>query len=131
MDEWLLFRIITGQAGEMIPVCRLSSPIQAALGAHTGAVWLSPETCRKTEVKHHHPQLELYRRAPAIIESGTAYRLDERRLLFTHEFSSEAGKYYRAVVKRTIDCREVYLVSVSRMRSKQMLDVRATLTAVG
>jgi hypothetical protein len=131
MDEDELFRVITGQSNHVIRVCRLPVEQQRALGADTPVVWLSPETCRKTEVKHHHPQLELYRKAPLILEFGKVFRIDERHLLFVHEFTAHPDKPYRAVVKRTIEGNEIYLVSVSRMRPKQMRRVLLTYSEMG
>jgi hypothetical protein len=76
----------------------------------------------KQESKHKHPDIELYRRAPVIIEHGFVRIEPPRHAIYILHEETEKRRSYKAVVKATRDGRELFLVSLHRV---DRTDVRA------
>ncbi len=85
-------------------------------------VRLSDETARKQAEKHSDVKLEDYARIQDVIDQGLVVRQGERTLVFVAE--TEAGQWWRLVVKRTADGRETYLVAFHRIKPNQ---IRSTM----
>ncbi len=85
-------------------------------------VRLSDETARKQAEKHSDVKLEDYARIQDVIDRGLVVRQGERTLVFVAE--TEAGQWWRLVVKRTADGRETYLVAFHRIKPNQ---IRSTM----
>jgi hypothetical protein len=123
MDDEELLALLTGQKRGVIQVCSIRANLARLIGSTTTAVWLSDDTVRKQESKHHHPDLALYRLAPTIILNGYARIQPKYHLAFIWHHTTNKLRSYRAMVKATMDGREMYLVSIHRQNRG---DVRAT-----
>jgi hypothetical protein len=118
-----LLALLTGERQGVIHVCSIRADLARLVGATTTAVWLSDYTVRKQEIRHHHPDLVLYRLAPTIIREGFIRVQPKYHLVFIWHHETDKLRSYRATVKATRDGREMYLASVHRL---DPTDVRAT-----
>ena len=99
-------------------VARLDNGLLAALGGKSPLVRLSRETARKQAERHPDVTPNDYARIQGVIDQGLVVRQGERTLVLVAE--TEAGKWWRLVVKRTADGRETYLVAFHRIKPNQV-----------
>ena len=103
-------------------VARLDDRLLAVLGGQSPIVLLSGETARKQAEKHPDITPDDYARIQDVVDRGLVVRQGEPTLVFVAE--TEAGKWWRLVIKRTVDGRETYLVAFHRIKPNQ---VRSTM----
>ena len=89
----------------------------AALGGQSKQVLLSPETATKQAERHPDIRPGDYALVQRLLDCGDAIREGERTLVFAA--TGRGGKYWRAVIKRTADGRETYLVTFHRIKQSQ------------
>ena len=99
-------------------VARLDDSLVAALGGKSSTVLLSDETARKQAEKHPDIMPGDYAHVQVLVDKGLVVRQGERTLVFAAE--TDAGKWWRLVVKRTADGRETYLVAFHRIKQNQL-----------
>ena len=103
-------------------VARLDGRLLVTLGSRSPFVRLSGETMRKQALKHPYITQDDYARVQDVVDRGLVVRQGEPTLVFVAEI--DAGKWWRLVVKRTADRREIYLVAFYRIKPDQ---VRSTI----
>src|SRR6059058_5220549 len=111
MDEAELLALLHGIREAPIRVCRMNSYFPGKIGAHTNVVLLSRDTVSHMEAKHRQRDLKLYRLAETIINYGTLYEVEARKVIAVwHAPPDEGGKVeiYKAVLKATKNGREIF-----------------------
>lgn len=99
---------------ELVEVAVLDDDALVALAGLLKSVYLSAATAQKQA--EHHPDIrpEDYSHVQRLIHHGMAVLEQNRTMVFAG--SDPAGKFWRAVVKRTADARETYLVTFHRIK---------------
>lgn len=95
----------------------LDDAMLAALGGQSKRVLLSPETAAKQAERHPDVRLDDYALVQRLLGRSEAIREKERTLVFVA--TTDDGKHWRAVVKRTADGRKTYLVTFHRIKQSQ------------
>ena len=85
-----------------------------ALAGLSKSVYLSAATAQKQAERHPDIRPEDYSHVQRLIDHGMAVLEKNRTMVFVG--SDPAGKFWRAVVKRTDDAREAYLVTFHRIK---------------
>jgi len=108
-------RFVEGKISGEFPVAVLAEADKAALGTEAQTVWMSQDSLLKNKGEiptrsKGHPELTLadYRMIPEIIDQGEAYQRNEEKLIYL----LRGETLYRAVLKRTADGGENYLLSL-------------------
>ena len=116
---------------ELIEVAVLDDDALVALAGLSKSVYLSAATAQKQA--EHHPDIrqEDYSHVQRLIDHGMVILEGIRTMVFAG--SDPAGKFWRAVVKRTADARETYLVTFHRIKPNQIAAAlrRGTLIRTG
>ena len=99
-------------------VAKLDALLLAQLGGQSGAVQLSPQTATKQSERHPHVSTRDYARLQSLIDQGMVFLEKTRTLVFVGEL--DEGKWWRAVVKRTANGRETFLVTFHRINPGQV-----------
>ena len=100
----------------------LDDAMLAALGGQSKQVLLSADTEEKQAKRHPDIRRDDYTLVPRLLDRGEAIREGEHTLVFV--MTGHDGKYWRAVVKRTADRRETYLVTFHRIKQSQRKKAR-------
>ena len=103
---------------ELVEVAVLDDDALIALAGLSKSVYLSATTAQKQA--EHHPDIrpEDYSHVQRLIDHGMAVLEKNRTMVFVG--SDPAGKFWRAVVKRTADAREAYPVTFHRIKPNQV-----------
>lgn len=92
----------------IFPIAAIEAELMGSIKAKNAPVYLSDETLLKQRSTHPEITDDVYRMLPAIINEGTVIQIDDQKLAF---FKRD-GKFYKAVLKSTVDGTENYVVSV-------------------
>ena len=99
-------------------VAELYDFLLAQLGGYSRFVHLSRQTAVKQRARHPDVTLGDYGRLQQVINQGAAILEKDRTLVFTAEL--DEGKWWRAVVKRTDDRHQTFLVTFHRIKPNQI-----------
>lgn len=112
-----LFALATGFRGP-IYAGRISRPLQRAMEAHTGAVWLSAYTLGKQLAKHPDITFEHYLQIPLALKYGAAVidKPGSMMLIYRDQYVFQAT--FRLAIQRTGCGNEIYVKSFHTMRRK-------------
>ena len=104
---------------ELVEVAVLDNDALVALAGLSKSVYLSAATAQKQA--EHHPDIrpEDYSLVQRLIDHGMVVLEGNRMMVFVR--SDAAGKFWRAVVKRTADARETYPVTFHRIKPNQVV----------
>ena len=102
------------------PVAVLDERIAEELASAPKIVFLSRETVEKQ--RKHHPELtaEDYREIQGILDNGEYVKQGATKLVFTHY----SWRWFTAVLKKTVDNKEIYLVSFFRSNPRTVRQVK-------
>ena len=116
------FEQFLGNANLPFPVAIISDAHRSMIGGDVRVTKFSRDTLAKQDIRHDDVTNEQYRLLPRIIETGIVEQQDDKRLRYF--WRDAEGKWWRAVVKRTDDGRDLYLVSFHPLNRKggQRLD---------
>ncbi len=103
---------LTGARNADWPVAILTPGILKALGGRSKTVRLSGETAAKQTVRHREYTPEDYARVQRILDEGEVFMEDNGR--FVDGFLEQGGQIWKAVVKRTANGSETYLMTLHR-----------------
>ena len=106
----------------------LDDSLLDALGGHSKSVYLSPETAARQAVRHPDIRAGDYARVQCLVDHAVAI-LEKDRTIVLAKMDDE-GKCWRAVVKRTADGRETYLVTFHRIEPGQIAAAQRRGTVV-
>jgi len=121
VNEQDLLELFEDRFVEPIFVCHIERPLADVLGSLTNTVVLSASTIEKQQQEHPELGIDEYLRLPTILSSGLAYQHQLTRIRFVYH-SSKAGHHgYQAVIKRTEDRRELFVISFHRMRPRKIM----------
>ncbi|CAO3459012.1 hypothetical protein [Azospirillum largimobile] len=110
---------LESEASGIIVVARLPADIQRHLGAKTTRVFLSSET--RDSHKKHRWTPEAFARLQEILDQSEVREDRERHVIVAHH----DAVWWCAVVKVTVDRKEVYLQSLRRSNNDQIANMRA------
>lgn len=116
--SWRVMRILRDGAPGQAPIAMLDPALAQRLGAQTTLIDVSAATVEKQ--RDHHPELapEDYERLMDLLESGKVIAQSAAHLAFV---GREADLPWVAVLKRTLDGREVFLVSFYKSSSMRYI----------
>lgn len=103
---------------ELVEVAVLDDDALIALAGLSKSVYLSAATAQKQAERHPDIRAKDYSHVQRLIDHGMAVLEGNRTMVFVG--SDPAGKFWRAVVKRTADARETYLVTFHRIKPNQV-----------
>ncbi|MDZ7714423.1 MAG: hypothetical protein U5L06_15635 [Rhodovibrio sp.] len=122
MDEYALFRLLTGERTSHVVAGQIPSRVARALRAETCSVFLSAETVYKQESKHFNEKMALYMRAPNLFKSPYVLIQNCNRAIFIVHEKKGKIRSYKAVVKVTKNRQKLFLMSIHRVDRS---DIRA------
>jgi uncharacterized protein with gpF-like domain len=99
------------------PVAILNAADKATLDAEASVVMLSRATMEKQNARHEDLALDDYRQLQRIIETGIAEQESAERMRYF--WKDDAGKWWRAAVKRTASKLELFVTSYHRLNFKE------------
>lgn len=116
--SWRVMRILRDGAPGQAPIAMLEPVLAEQLGAQTTLIEVSAATVEKQ--RDHHPDLtpQDYERLTDLLESGKAIAQSATHLAFVEPASDLP---WVAVLKRTLDGREVFLVSFYQSSSMRYI----------
>jgi len=117
--SWRVKRILSDGAPGQVPIAALDTDIAARLGAETRLINISAATAEKQTLHHSELAPEDYARLVDLLATGRAVAQSETHLAFV---GRDADLPWIAVVKRTLDRREVFLVSLYKSASARYVD---------
>ena len=104
----------------LYPVAVLGERIAGEFDAASKTVYLSSETAAKQ--RKHHPELaaEDYQEIQDILDNGEYVKQGAAKLAFTHH----SHRWFTAILKKTIDNKETYLVSFFRSNPRTVRQIK-------
>lgn len=103
------------------PVAVLRTVVADALGAQSRIVRLSGDTAAKQAARHDEVTVEDYAMVQYTLDHGQWFKQFDRHAA---GFASTENGLWRAVIKATEDRLETYLVSLHRVRSRDLRSAR-------
>ncbi len=116
--SWRVMRILRDGAPGKAPVAMLEPALTERLGARTSLIDVSSATIEKQRGRHPELTPEDYARLVDLLEKGKAIAQSETHLAFVEPASDLP---WVAVLKRTLDGREVFLVSLYKSSSMRYI----------